>query len=449
MGRREAGVTATSALLRDLTDALGADASGHLLTDPALTQAFGTDWTRRWSARPLAVVRPPDAAAVAHVVQACGRHGVPVVAQGGNTGLVGGCVPGRDDEAVVLSLTRLTGMSASADAVGAGRVAGAARQVTVRAGTTLADVQAMARSAGLVYGVDLAARDTATIGGTVATNAGGLRVCRFGDTRAQVTGLRAVLADGSVISRLDGLPKDGAGYDLVQLLVGSEGTLGVVTDVRVRLHEPDPPGVTTLVGCRSVAEAVDLLPARGLRLAELMTHDGLALTCEVMSLPLPIGQPWPAYLLLETADLPDLPDHVDAVVDDRLVEYRERHPDAIATLGVVHKYDVSIPLDRLDTTLEAVAGAAAPHRLYVYGHLAEGNMHLAVVGPQPDDDAIDAAVLGVVAGAGGSIASEHGVGRAKAGLLSLNRDPADLAAMRAVKAALDPSHLLNPGVVLV
>ena len=428
-------------LLDELRQALGPDAAAHVLTDPDLTEAFGTDWTRRWSTRPLAVVRPGSVDAVGAVLQACRRHATPVVTQGGNTGLVGASVPQRPGE-VLLSTTRLHRLE-PVDPV--------ARQVTVGAGATLASVQQHARAAGLVYGVDLAARESATIGGTVATNAGGLRVCRFGDTRAQVTGLRAVLADGSVVDRLHGLPKDGAGYDLVALLVGSEGTLAVVTDVRVRLHEPDPRGVVTLVGCRSVAEAVSLLPARGpgLRMAELMTRDGLDLTCEAADLPFPLPSRWPAYLLLDTPDLPDLPEGIEAAVDARLVDYRERHPDAIATLGVVHKYDVSLPLPRLDEFLDRVSARVAPHRLYVYGHLAEGNLHLGVVGPDPEDDQVDATVLTLVAEMGGSIASEHGVGAAKAALLGLNRSPADLAVMRAIKDALDPSGILNPGVVLV
>ncbi len=429
-----------TALVRDLRSALGPEATDHVLTDPGLMQSFGTDWTRRWSATPRAVVRPADAEQVAAVVQVCARHDVPLVPQGGNTGLVGGSVPGEPDSAVVLSLTRLVTL---------GEVDRATRQVSVGAGVTLAALQRHARQSERVYGVDLAARDSATAGGTVATNAGGLRVCRYGDTRAQVVGLRAVLADASVVDRLHGLPKDGAGYDLVQLLVGSEGTLGVVTDVRVRLHEPDPPGVTTLVGCRDVCEALELLPASGVRMAELMTTDGLDLTCQVTGLPFPLPSRWPAYLLLQTSELPEIPSRSEAVVDDRLVDYRERHPESIATLGVVHKYDVTIPLSRLDDVLRDVAAAVAPHRLYVYGHLAEGNMHLAVVGPEAADTQIDADVLGLVAQAGGSIASEHGVGRAKASLLSLNRSAADIRAMRAIKRALDPKGLLNPGVVLV
>ena len=430
---------ANAGLLGELRAALGADAEVHLLTDPELTEAYGTDWTRRWSSRPLAVVRPGTVHAVAAVLLACLRHGAPVVTQGGNTGLVGGSVPAAESESVVLSTTRLDSL---------GEVDSASRQVHVGAGVTLAALQAHARAAGLVYGVDLAARDTATLGGTVATNAGGLRVVRFGDTRAQVTGLEVVTADGGVISRTDGLPKDGAGYDLTQLFVGSEGTLAVVTKARVRLHRPDRPGVTCLVGCRSLAEAVSLLPDSDVRLAEVMTEAGLSLTCQVTGMPHPLTRRWPVYLLMETPYLPDLPEDVDAAVDDRLVEYRERHPESIATLGVVHKYDVSVPIDALDDLLSRAAESVAPHRLFVYGHLAEGNLHLGVAGPAPDDEGIDADVLGLVAEMGGSIASEHGVGRAKAGLLSLSRSPADIATMRAVKTALDPAGILNPGVVL-
>ena len=425
-------------LLDALRAALGPDADAHVLTDPDLTAAYGTDWTRRWSRLPAAVVRPGSVEAVAAVLRACAEHETPVVPQGGNTGLVGASVPHSGD-AVVLSTTRLDRLD-PVDPV--------SRQVTVGAGVTLADLQRHARASGLGYGVDTASRDTATIGGTVATNAGGLRVCRYGDTRAQVIGLRAVLADGSVLSRLQGLPKDGAGYDLVALLVGSEGTLAVVTDVRVRLHPPDPPGVVTLVGCSGVADAVGLLPDHDVGMAELMTLDSLALTCRATGLPHPLRRQWPAYLLLETPDLPDLPDGADAVVDERLVAYRERHTEAVSTLGIAHKLDVALPLGSIDEFVAQAARLAEPHRLYVFGHLAEGNLHLELVGPDPDDDSVDAALLGLAARMGGTIASEHGVGTAKASLLGLHRDEADLAAMRAIKRALDPRGILNPGAVL-
>jgi FAD/FMN-containing dehydrogenase len=425
-------------LVDALRAALGPDADAHLLTDPDLTAAYGTDWTRRWSTPPAVVVRPGSVEQVAACVRACHHRGVPVVTQGGNTGLVGASVP-HARGVVVLSTSRLRHL-APVDPV--------SRQVTVGAGVTLAELQRHAGAAGLLYGVDTAARDTATIGGTVATNAGGLRVCRYGDTRAQVVGLRAVLADGSVLSRLQGLPKDGAGYDLPALVVGSEGTLAVVTDVRVRLHRPDPPGVLTLVGCDSLAQALALTPPRDLRLAEVMTRASLALTCRATGLPHPLAEEWPVYLLLETPDLPDLPEGADAVVDDRLLAYRERHTEAVSTLGVAHKLDVALPLGDLDAFVAQAEALAQPYALYVFGHLAEGNLHLELVGPARDDDSVDARLLALAARMGGSIASEHGVGAAKAGLLGLNRSGADLAAMRAIKRALDPRGILNPGVVL-
>jgi FAD/FMN-containing dehydrogenase len=200
-----------------------------------------------------------------------------------------------------------------------------------------------------------------------------------------------------------------------------------------------------------VAAAVALLPtmrAAGLRLAELVLDDGLELVLAATGLPAPLGRRWPAYVLVETDTLPALPAGADAVVDPRLLAYRERLPEAVATLGVPHKLDVAVPLEHLATLVAALPGLVAPHRVVVFGHLAEGNLHVQILGPAPDDDRPDEAVLGAVAALGGTIAAEHGVGRAKAGLLPLVRGAADRAAMRAVKQALDPEGLLNPGVVL-
>ena len=215
-------------LARGLADFVGAD---HVLTDPDRCVGYGTDWTRRWSVTPQAVVRPGSTDEVSGVLGWCAARGVGVVPQGGNTGLVGGSVPNRREQ-IVLSTLRLTGLEA---------VDHVSRQVTVGAGATIAAVQAHAGSAGLAYGVDLASRDSATVGGTLATNAGGIRVVAHGDSRAQLVGLQAVLPDGSVVDHLAGLPKDSAGYDLSGLLVGSEGTLGVVTAARLRLVPPCRP----------------------------------------------------------------------------------------------------------------------------------------------------------------------------------------------------------------
>lgn len=216
-----------------------------VLTDPAMTAGYCTDWTGRYTGPVVAVVRPADTAEVVAVLRCCATHTVPVVAQGGNTGLVGASVPRATREPptgalpIVVSMTRLDAL---------GPVDRAARQVTAGAGTTIGTLRAHAAAAELVYGVDLASRDSATVGGTIATNAGGLQVVRYGDTRTQVAGLEVVLADGSVVSRLDGLVKDSTGYDLSGLFVGSEGTLGIVTAARLRLNAEPVRGETTLVG---------------------------------------------------------------------------------------------------------------------------------------------------------------------------------------------------------
>lgn len=448
----------------------------HVRTDPALTAADTTDWTGRFGGSAAAVVRPGSTEQVAAVLRVCAEHDAAVVTQGGNTGLVGGGVPratGAGARGVGATATgaRGAGAAGAAGISGSARpqvvlstrrltrldpVDGPAHQVTVGAGVTLGALQRHAAAAGQLYGVDLAARDSATVGGTVATNAGGIRVVRYGDTRTQVAGVQAVLADGSVISHLGGLRKDNTGYDLAGLLSGSEGTLGVLTAVRLRLHPAPAPGVVTLVGCASVQDAVELLvPAgeAGLRAAELMLAEGMGLVRSVTGLVAPLGRDWPAYLLLETDDLPELAPGVDAAVDPRLWEYRERHTEAVATLGVVHKLDVSVPPGRTAAFLAQVAQVCAPHRVVVWGHLGDGNLHVNVAGLEPGDggvtgdDGVDGAVLRLAASHGGSIAAEHGVGVAKAGYLGLSRSATEIAAMRAVKAALDPNGLLNPGVL--
>jgi FAD/FMN-containing dehydrogenase len=324
--------------------------------------------------------------------------------------------------------------------------------VTAGAGVTIGDLQAHARATGRDYGVDLASRDSATVGGTIATNAGGVRVVSYGDTRRQVFGLEAVLADGSVVSHLSGLVKDNTGYDLAGLFTGSEGTLGIVTAARLRLVPRRPPGLVLLVGCSSVEEAVAMLPPAGVRAAELMLEAGVDLVCHATGLPPPLARRWPVYLLLETDEVPDLPDDVDAAVHARLWDYRERHTEAISTVGVPHKLDVSMPLagvgEFLRRLADVVDGVDASYRTFVFGHIADGNLHVNVVGPAADDDTVDDAVFRLVASLGGSISAEHGVGVAKVPWLHLVRSDAEIVAMRRIKAALDPTGALNPGVLL-
>jgi FAD/FMN-containing dehydrogenase len=440
-----------------------------VLSDPDVRAPFELDWTRRFGGPSLLVVRPGSTAEVAAVVRACARAGVGIVPQGGNTGLVGGGVPGppeSGDPPVVLSTSRLSRLE-PVDRVAA--------QVTAGAGVRLASLQGAAAEVGLNFPVDLAARESATIGGMVATNAGGLHVLRFGAMRAQVVGLEAVLPSGEVISRLTGLVKDNTGYDLSQLLIGSEGTLGVVTAARLRLVPEHREKVVALLGLRNTSEALAALEvlrrrAEGLQAAELFYQDGLELVCSHAGLGPPLPEVWPAYLVVESAGVEDpsesmfevlaeldLPDSATAVATDptgqtRLWAYRERHTEAISALGVPHKLDVTLPLRRLadfEAAVRGVIAETAPDaRLVLFGHVGDGNLHVNVVGPDPDDEKVDDAVLHLVADMGGSISAEHGIGRAKNRWIHLSRSDSELVAMRSIKTALDPDDRLNPGVLV-
>ncbi|HZQ26252.1 MAG TPA: FAD-binding oxidoreductase [Acidimicrobiales bacterium] len=440
----------------------------HVLTDPEVTASYERDWTGRFGSRATAVVRPGSTEEVAAVLQACHEAGHAVVPQGGNTGLVGGGVP-RGGE-VVLSLRRLDAIE-PVDTVAA--------QVTAGAGVTLAALQQRVRAHALDVGVDFAARDSATIGGMVATNAGGERVLRYGMTRASVVGLEVVLAGGQVVSRLAGLPKDNVGYDLASLLVGSEGTLGVVTRVRLRLAPLLTERVTALLAVDGTAGALGLLAHLRARLntlecAEVFYAAGVDLVCAATGRPHPFGtdHTHPAYVLVECAARHDpSDDFMDALatvpdaagVRDSAVAtagparhalwaYREHHTEAINRAGVPLKLDVAVPLAALaafEHDLRAtVAGVAPDAELHLFGHLAEGNLHVNILGADDRAPALTEAILTLAAGCGGSISAEHGVGVAKARWLPLCRSAADIAAMAGVKRALDPGGILNPGVLL-
>ena len=436
----------------------------HCLTDAALRASHETDWTRRFHGIALAVVRPGSVEEIAAVLRACADAGVGVVPQGGNTGFVGGSVP-RGGE-VVLSLLRL-------DEVG--EVDADAGEVTVGAGAVLATAQARARSAGWDVGVDLGARDSATIGGMVATNAGGIRVLRHGPMRRQLLGFEAVLPDGRVLRRLPGMSKDNTGYDLAGLLAGSEGTLAVITRVRLRLVPRLAQRSVAVIGFADVATAVvaagRLRRELGSLLAlELFTDEGLELVVRHAAAAPPFADRRPAYLLVEAGS--DDADPTDALagmlerlaVDEscvalatdpggreRLWQLRERHTEAVGAEGVPHKLDVSVPLARYAELVERAPGVASEAcpgaRTIVYGHVGDGNLHVNVLGPDPDDDTVDDAVLALVVELGGSVAAEHGIGVSKVGWLVRDRGADTVAAMRALKDAWDPAGIMNPGVL--
>lgn len=399
-----------------------------------MVAGFVRDWTGRWVGETAAVVRPGDRSEVQEVVRLCQESGVAIVPQGGNTGLVGGSIPHRGE--VVVSLRRLDRL----EPVDIG-----AREVTVGAGVTIGALQEHARRAGLVYGVDLASRDSATVGGTIATNAGGMNVVANGDTRRQLLGLEVVLADGSVASRLESLAKESSGPDPLQLMVGSEGTLGIITKARLRLVPRPPELMVTLVAVRSLAEGLSCLPASGVQAAEFFDRACLDAVIERRGLSRPLTADSPLYVLIESTEPPQLADDAEAVVDRRLWSYRESITETVNQIGVPVKLDVAVPPGRMDDLVTGVRELGLDGDVYLWGHLAEGNFHVNVLGDPAPERVVDT-VLGLVIGLGGVVASEHGIGVAKAAWWRRTSDPALLDLLRRIKDNLDPGRVLNPEV---
>ncbi|MFF0815322.1 FAD-binding oxidoreductase [Rhodococcus sp. NPDC003318] len=451
----------TQSFVDELASIVGA---AQVLTDRDVVAGYVTDWTGHWTGHTVAVVRPADTAEVSAVLAACHRAGVAVVPQGGNTGLVGGSIPMHGE--VVLSTARLTGIE-QVDPVG--------RTLAAGAGVTVARAQQAAREHGLDLGVDLASRDSATLGGIVSTNAGGIRVIKNGNTRSQLLGIEAVLSDGRVLTRWKELTKDNVGYDLPGLLAGSEGTLAVVTRVLMRLIVPPSETQVALVGAESVRAAlrlVDGLQRAGLTLeaAELMTRAGVALVRGHRDLRAPLDVDAPFYLLVEVSGGDEAQAALFSVLEDagtavrgaaveagpahRLWQYRESHTEAVSAESSTPpvKLDISTPLREIEPFLTALrddlAAAFPAVRAICFGHLGDGNVHVnlldVAVGQR---EAITDLVLRRVARHEGSISAEHGVGRAKAAWVGLGRTEVDLEVMRSIRAALDPATMLNPHVL--
>jgi len=458
-----------------------------VLTDPDLAAAYGTPWAAASGVVPAAVVRPGDAAEAAAVLRACAEGGVRLVLQGGNTGMVRGGVPASEDE-VVLSTGRMNAIEA---------IDRESLQVVVGAGTTLEELQARLEPEGLELPLDLGARSRATLGGMAATNAGGARAFRHGTMRRHVAGVEAVLADGTVVERLGGVLKDSTGYDWPSLLVGSEGTLALITRLRLRVRRIERSRAAALVPVDSLAQGLALAVTLrdrpvGLEAAEFVLPETLRLVCEKLDLrpPFGSGEGGPAgraaaggptagsateappagersLVLFEARAaegaydrlaeaLAEHPEAERAVLAEGadtagLWRYREGTGEALARHQVV-KLDVALPLARLAdgvAAIERAALATAPSpRPFLFGHLLDGNVHVNV-GDVPADrrEPVERAVLETVLAHGGSIGAEHGIGRAKVTWLPADRSPADIAAMRSLKRALDPQGLLSPGVL--
>jgi FAD/FMN-containing dehydrogenase len=466
------------ATLRARLDA--AVGSAQVLTADFDVAPFLTDWRGRYQGRALAVVRPGTTDEVAAVVRACADHGVPIVPQGGNTGQCGGATPDASGTAVVLSLARLN------------RVRALDRDnatLTVEAGVTLAAVQQAASDAGFLFPLSLAAEGTCTIGGNLATNAGGTAVLRYGNARELVLGIEVVLADGRVLGALRGLRKDNTGYDLKQLFIGSEGTLGIVTAAVLKLFPAPGTRVTALAAVADVAAAVRLLGALrqaiGDRLTgfELMSAHSLSLSRKHQpALPDPLpGHAW--YVLVQADDSVtnsqlatqverSLADAIEAgIAEDAtlaqsleqaaaLWALRENIAEAQRRHGPNIKHDISVPVSAIPAFLDAARSAlsaAFPGVVFVtFGHLGDGNLHYNLAAPPGVDPEAFMAntaeanrmVHDLVAEHHGSFSAEHGIGQQKRGEMQRYRSPVELGVMRALKAALDPAGVLNPGKVL-
>lgn len=434
--------------------------SSHVVTDPDVLAARSVDHTGRYRGRASALVRPGSAEQVAEVLRVCRDAGAHVTVQGGRTSLVAGTVPEHDD--VLLSTERLHTL---------GDVDTVESRIEVGAGATLAAVQQAAAAANLVFGVDLSARDTATVGGMASTNAGGLRTVRYGNMGEQVIGVQVALPDGSLLRRHSRVRRDNTGYDLPALFVGAEGTLGVITGLDLRLHAIPPHRVAAICGFADldalVAAGRIFRDVDGIAALELIDGRAAALTREHRGVGSPVTGDW--LLLVElaadhdqTERLAELLDNVpmcgepavgvDLAAQQRLWQVRESLAEVLGVYGPPLKFDVSLPLSAIgefESNAVDLVHTHAPDALPVlFGHIGEGNLHLNVLRcPGEQERHLYEPMMDLIARSGGNVSSEHGVGSRKRPYLGMSREPADIAAMRALKAALDPTGYLNAAVL--
>mgnify|MGYP002621379485 CR=1 FL=1 len=453
-------------VVRALTDALG---EGSVLTGEAVAQRATSYWDAA-PTRALAIVRPRDTAELAEAMAICHRFDQPVCTQGGKTGCAAGAA--STEREVIISLERMNRIEAI-DTIGA--------TATVQAGVTLQALQEAAREHELLFALDLGARGSCTIGGNVATNAGGINVLRYGMMRNLVLGLEAVLADGTVLSSMNEMLKNNAGYDLKQLMIGTEGTLGIVTRVVVRLAPLPTSCNAAMVACADFDSVTTLLQRAQRDLGgtlsafEVMWNNYYTAATEPGRHRPPMPREHPFYVLLQAeggdpeADATRFERLLEQALDSGLIE------DAVIPLSETERralwevrenfeamlagrktflYDVSLPIrcmaDYADEVAQRIHARWPQGRAIMFGHIADGNLHLFV---QPesvdaDHDASDEAVYGPLRAIGGSVSAEHGIGVEKRDWLGWSRNDTELAMMRTLKRALDPRNLLNPGRVI-
>ena len=449
-------------LHKRFADIVGA---ANVLTAPADTKPYFTDWRRQYSAPGECVVRPASTLGVSKVVALCAAEGIAVVPQGGNTGLVGGSVPTGARREIVLALGRMNRIRAL-DALN--------DTVTVEAGCVLAALQDAADQAGRLFPLSLAAEGSCQIGGNLSTNAGGVNVLRYGNAREQVLGLEVVLPDGRIWDGLRGLRKDNTGYDLKQLFLGAEGTLGVITAAVLRLYPKPAASATAWIAVRSPRDAVELLAALRERLGErISAFELVSRACLEAVLrhardlkdPLPAPHPW--YVLAQLADsgaTAELEERAAEALGGReavlaqsgeqarsLWRIRETIPEAqFANV----KHDISLPISRIPDFVEragrALREAYPGTEIYCFGHVGDGNLHYNV-GPQrllEERASVSRVVYDEVERLRGSISAEHGLGQLKREEIRAHKPALELELMRRLKSALDPHGLMNPGKVL-
>ena len=436
---------------------------------------FHTDERNRYHRAPLAVVLPEAVAQISAIVRLCGEHGIAIIAQGGNTGLVGGCAVLENTSSIILNLNRLNQIICI-DALN--------QTMTVQAGATLAQVQAAARAQNLLFPLSLASEDSATIGGNLATNAGGTQVLRYGNMRDLCLGLEVVLADGQVLSALNTLRKNNTGYDLKQLFIGAEGTLGIITQAVLKLYPMPAQRQVALIACHRLADLLNAfmtlrqhLDAR-LTAFEMMVPYALDLVCTHLN----CAHPWqnaPMYTALieisqptlatdETlhstlADLMAAQAVQNALIAENLSQaeqfwrMREQISAAQKAQGKNIKHDVSVPISAIAQFIEQTDVALAQKypgiQTVVFGHIGDGNVHFNVSAGtafanadalMAHESVINQIVYEHVQAFNGSISAEHGIGLLKRDLMPTIKSQVELNTMRAIKKTLDPNNLMNP-----
>jgi len=440
-------------------------------TDPAELESGARDWRGAVNGVTPIIVSPASTEEVSSVVRTCAEAGVAVVPQGGNTGMCAGAVPDESGTQIILSLARMNRIiSVDADNF----------SMEVEAGCILQNIQEAAKDVNRLFALSLGAEGSCQIGGNLSTNAGGINVVRYGTARAQALGIEAVLADGTVISSLRSLRKDTAGYDLKQLFIGSEGTLGIITAATLKLF-PSPGAISTaLVAIKSSGDAVRLLAylrselADSIEAFELVSDYVFGLvTKHIPELTLPFDDHAPWYVLLDVA-VGDNAERLEAALSgaaqggllldaviaknsaeaERLWRMRHSIAEAERSAGEALKHDISVPVSRMeefllrgDRLLEELLPEA---KLIAFGHVGDGNLHYNVALPAgtTDGEEVTAAVYELANELGGSFSAEHGIGRLKRQYLPKYRGASEIELMRTLKKALDPKNILNPGKVI-